>query len=136
MLKQILKLKSNINNFKYIFFNSGVTKNVEEKEEVNVELPSKDDIRARLNPKEGGAEKALISGENEEAGAQAPDLKNPQEIAQAIGNEQIAEPHKEEKKVHAESTVIEEPIVSAYAQNNYWRPNMDYTINQLEADYA
>ena len=97
-----------------------MTIRVEEKEEVKVELPSKEEriARQQMIHAEGG-QKGTV--ETEEAGAEA------------VPEEKKALP--EESKPTA-SKNVEEPIVSEFAQNNYWRNDLAYSLKQLETDYA
>ena len=143
-MKQHLKL---IRNVIYIW-NSGVTVKIEEKEEVKVELPTKEEILARRKAANEEAPQLKIN-KNEEAGAEADKQIDVEEVMPASGKEEVipdsgkeevitASVKEEEKKqppVVAQN-IVEEPILSEFAQNNYWRGEIQYNIKELENEYA
>lgn len=100
-------------------------------EEVKVELPSKEErvARQQMSHKDEGAEGPKAEIRSEEAGTEAIEIKPTQEIP-------VEQAEKEPRVEAKPNSIIEAPIVSEYAQNNYWRTNMEYNINQLEAEYA
>lgn len=89
---------------------------------------------ARLIKPHGGKNEQSDQEKNlaEEAGAEAnPEINQPNDLVEnpPSGKEENAVPV-------VVKTPVEEPIVSEFAQNNYWRGTIQYSIKELESDYA
>jgi len=109
---------------------------IEEKEEVNVVLPTKEEKleKQRLKEvlKEGTEEEEKrediqeVSGGMEEKKLEVVEEKEPE----------MVEEKKEEVEPKIFATVLlEEPVLTEYASNNYWRPQLLADIKELEADF-